>query len=390
MELKDIFGVLTPTLLLIFTATFVLIWRSNKEQFHSRDLAIAFLLNAIGFAGTWLLQDIAPRAAFLGCGFLAQLSIVFFARGVLSRLNIDVPYKLFAALQMVSMIFATTALFGFGSLSMVLIIISTISGIQAGVIAYKMQKTASKNIINLMTVSVLGVVAVLMPLSLLGAFFSNSASLNIETYQSSIEWITLHILAIILSTIGALCFILFSLNQAMVALQKQADTDELTGLSRRSRFEKDAMRVFAQEKRTPLPVSLIVMDIDKFKKINDKYGHLAGDKVLSRVGQLLQTTSRSTDIVGRIGGEEFAILLWNADIKGARLVAEQLRGTLENYDFGALLGGQSCTASFGVAQLEEGESYKDLFALADRALYRAKNTGRNRVSAATFVLEEAA
>ncbi|MEE9315198.1 MAG: GGDEF domain-containing protein [Rhizobiaceae bacterium] len=390
MEPKDILGVLTPSLLFIFAATFIFIWKSNKEQFHSRCLAMAFSLNAIGFSAVWLLNDYAPRAALLGCGVFAMGSMVFFARGILLRLSISVPYRLFIGLQIINIICSVIALYVYDSVFAILTLTGIISGLQTAIIAYKLQKKAEKNPINMTTVWVMALVAVLIPARMMSGYLTATNPLTIETYQSSVEWISLHLLVIVLSTMGALTFILYTLNQAMAAVQMQADTDELTGLARRGRFEQNAKRIFAQEKRTPLPVSLIVMDIDNFKSVNDKHGHLAGDAVLAQVGDMLKTSSRETDIIGRIGGEEFAILLWNADIKGARLVAETLRTSMENCDFGDLLDGENCTASFGVAQLEQGESYKQLFDLADRALYRAKNTGRNRVNAATFILEEAA
>ncbi|MEE9375118.1 MAG: GGDEF domain-containing protein [Rhizobiaceae bacterium] len=390
MEPKDILGVLTPTLLLIYAATFLFIWKSHKDQFHSRDFAIGFTLNAIAFGGTWLFHDIAPRVSFLACGLFAMSSVLFYARGVLLRIGISVPTKLFISTQLISIVLSSIALFVYDNVLMTMAITGSISGLQMGIIAYRLHKGAIKDSINSTTVAVVALAGILVPIRLANGLASADTSLTLSNYQSSVEWISLHLLVIVLSTMGALSFILFTLNQAMMAVQKLADTDELTGLNRRNRFEAEARRLFQQVKRTPLPLSLIVMDIDNFKSVNDKHGHLVGDQILKTTGALLKKSNRETDIIGRIGGEEFAILLWNADINGARLVAETIRSTLENHDFSALLGDDNCTASFGVAQLEQGEKYEQLFTLADSALYRAKNNGRNRVNAATFLLEAAA
>ncbi len=123
-----------------------------------------------------------------------------------------------------------------------------------------------------------------------------------------------------------------------------------------------------------------MLDIDHFKAINDTYGHLAGDDTLKTFGELLKGALRASDIIGRWGGEEFLIICPDSNLEGTVKLAEQLRLKIAQYDF-AHFG--NLYASFGVALHHRGEQVNALIARADKALYRAKEAGRNRVEAST-------
>ncbi len=170
-----------------------------------------------------------------------------------------------------------------------------------------------------------------------------------------------------------------------VELARAANCDALTGLANRhavALLGPELQRVTAHDQA----VSVVMLDIDHFKHINDDHGHAAGDAVLRSVARLLQTTVRQTDTVARWGGEEFVICLPGADLPVALGVAEKLRLALaaEHLAVGA---GRTLrlTASLGVAQLQTGETLADGIARADRALYLAKHGGRDRVAAAPLV-----
>jgi diguanylate cyclase (GGDEF)-like protein len=158
--------------------------------------------------------------------------------------------------------------------------------------------------------------------------------------------------------------------------------DALTSLNNRREFD----RVFALEvsraQQSGQPLSLIVLDIDHFKQINDKHGHQEGDRTLQQVARLIQLVpKRATDAAFRTGGEEFAILMCDTDKAGAVALAESLRSITERAQF--LGPNQPVTISLGIASLPgDGHDPASLMAAADRALYHAKRTGRNRVEAA--------
>ncbi|WP_376742241.1 GGDEF domain-containing protein [Ensifer canadensis] len=134
------------------------------------------------------------------------------------------------------------------------------------------------------------------------------------------------------------------------------------------------------------PLSLILCDIDHFKAINDAHGHAAGDRVLATFAGVLRDSVREADLVARIGGEEFAILLPGMDVDAAMAVAECIRERLAIHRFPVLGATESVTASFGLAQRDGSERFQAFSARADARLYRAKREGRDRVVAADMPL----
>ena len=160
--------------------------------------------------------------------------------------------------------------------------------------------------------------------------------------------------------------------------EMRAATDSLTGLPNQRAVNESLRRMAAQAIRSKTPLAAVVMDLDRFKQVNDVYGHAKGDEVLSSVGAVLRDGVRESDFAGRHGGEEFVILLPDTDGPGAITVAEKLRATIEELRVPLLEGRVS--ASFGIAILPTHALDPDqLVRAADRALYAAKNAGRNRV-----------
>lgn len=163
-------------------------------------------------------------------------------------------------------------------------------------------------------------------------------------------------------------------------LQEMAQTDELTGLCNRRFFVEQAEKELARSKRYGNPVSMIGFDIDHFKDVNDHYGHPAGDAVLREVSRICRETLRETDIIARIGGEEFGVILPECDMVHAAVAAERLRALVEacvcEYEGNRI----RCTISLGVAQYADGrDDLQGLMKRTDQALYRAKAAGRNRI-----------
>jgi diguanylate cyclase len=174
------------------------------------------------------------------------------------------------------------------------------------------------------------------------------------------------------------------LKQRLAQAEQEATIDALTGLANRRRFDA-ALREAAQHAAAEAtPLSLLIVDIDHFKRFNDTYGHSLGDSVLRLMGRLLVDQIKGRDIAARYGGEEFAVILPGTALAGGITVAEQLRQVLEtrpivNRTTGQRLGVVTC--SIGAAQYRPGEPVGDLIDRADRALYRAKAAGRNRALA---------
>lgn len=160
---------------------------------------------------------------------------------------------------------------------------------------------------------------------------------------------------------------------------RQADTDALTGLLNRLGFNGAFTREFERARRYHQPLSVVILDLDHFKRVNDEHGHAAGDRILAGVARLLETSVRESDVIARWGGEEFVVVAVMTEERGAAQLAEKLRARMAAAPSGP---SGTVTGSFGVAELQPDDSIEGLLHRADQALYRAKNGGRNRVERA--------
>ena len=157
-------------------------------------------------------------------------------------------------------------------------------------------------------------------------------------------------------------------------------TDALTGLYNRRHFEASADREFLRAVRYKNNLTFAIIDIDFFKKINDTYGHLCGDKILKDVAFIINDSFRKTDMVFRYGGEEFVVILTETDSQGAQIPLERLRERIANSEFTFKTQKLNVTISIGYASnLNDAEDAVELFSFADDALYKAKENGRNRI-----------
>ncbi|MEE4297862.1 MAG: GGDEF domain-containing protein [Pseudomonadales bacterium] len=206
--------------------------------------------------------------------------------------------------------------------------------------------------------------------------------------DGSPEWALLRYLALPAAYPGlGICMLLLVATDLSERMNDLAITDPLTAVLNRRGFLDATLRAISQARRSAQPLSLIMADVDHFKRINDSYGHAAGDRALTRFAAHLDSELRQSDLVGRIGGEEFALLLSNTDLETAAQVAERLRRTFAMATME--IGGArvQLTASFGVAALSSQDGdVEDLLERADQGLHAAKDGGRNRVCAAPLVV----
>jgi len=182
--------------------------------------------------------------------------------------------------------------------------------------------------------------------------------------------------------VGSLEQVVARQSEVIVDMRTKATRDPLTGVNNRGAFE-DALTEFVRRTRTMgMPLSLICMDVDHFKQINDTWGHPVGDRVLKRLAEKIRLQVRSDDVVARIGGEEFAVLLPGAHTEMVSGIAERIRSEVEDLSFSSLSGGFSVTMSVGYGALVGNEDGQAFYSRVDTALYQAKRAGRNRVVAA--------
>ncbi len=158
-----------------------------------------------------------------------------------------------------------------------------------------------------------------------------------------------------------------------------AVTDELTGLSSRRYFETRLTEEWSRGGRYGSPLAVACFDLDRFKAVNDRRGHAAGDRVLRRFGEIVRQEIRSSDVAGRLGGEEFAVLFPETEAQAARAVAERIRRRLSGERFELAGEAFRITVSAGVSEASKSDDREQMMFRADKALYRAKEAGRDRV-----------
>ena len=165
-----------------------------------------------------------------------------------------------------------------------------------------------------------------------------------------------------------------------VELKQQAITDSLTGMINHEHVFTELARVLSAAQREQIPLCVVMADLDHFKKVNDNYGHQAGDTVLEETSSRIKSSLRDFDLVGRYGGEEFMILLVNSTMDTAGMVAERIRKKVGNIPMPLKDQDITVTISMGIAAAGSNDSVETLVARADKALYNAKHGGRNQVS----------
>jgi diguanylate cyclase (GGDEF)-like protein len=222
--------------------------------------------------------------------------------------------------------------------------------------------------------------------TLLGiTFFLRAVSLDMLPVSGNMLTAGMHtsltyLLAPGFAILVAFGYILMQTERLQSHLRRQADTDYLTGLYSRRCLIQLAKAALKRAKFDNTPVSVIVMDLDRFKSINDRYGHQAGDSCLKSFAESLRVCLRPRDIIGRMGGEEFVAVLPTSTLDDATVAAERVRSYFEKLHTSHQEHRLSATVSIGVAcSDQDGHDFENLFKLADAALYQAKRNGRNRV-----------
>jgi len=191
--------------------------------------------------------------------------------------------------------------------------------------------------------------------------------------------VPIYVFSFVYLVVTNLGFVLLCKTRAEAETRLQARTDDLTGLANRRALDEEIAHALAGARRTGRPFAIVMVDVDRFKFINDTHGHGVGDLTLAAFSTRLAGVLREPDRAYRYGGEEFCLLLSDADLAGARTLAERAREQIMLPFEGTM---QALTASFGVTAWQPEDTFDTLFHRADRALYAAKAAGRNRVEAA--------
>jgi diguanylate cyclase (GGDEF)-like protein len=199
-------------------------------------------------------------------------------------------------------------------------------------------------------------------------------------FHQSVYWTTVMLSHALLSILLALTLITATAQRIIDTLRMESRTDPLSGLLNRRGFEEQAKMLLARSERHTAPAALVLGDLDYFKDVNDTYGHASGDRVIAAFGNRLRQVAGDSFLIGRIGGEEFAVFLPATSASAARLFAEGVRASFAATPVDGLPEHVRVTASFGIAVHGASEPLTSLLSRADHALYDAKRRGRDSVS----------
>ena len=378
MQIQSLFQLINPLAFLLFAGGFLAIYLANRSLIAARVFAMSYAIGAVAFTIDFF-RDGLPvvLGSFLTNGLYTATSVLFTAA-------ISIRY----AGRIPTAALSIAALGGFGAYAAyyfmepdIYLRSIFINFVNAGVLAvgvFAMRKAAKRAIDKVVFIvnALLAAQCVIRPL-LVGLFLDGP--MTIETYTSSLFYLSLHLVLGALAIAMAMSLLVAFSMETIEDLGRRSVTDVLSGVFNRRGFEEEAeaaMRAMAAGDAA----ALLLADIDRFKAVNDTYGHGFGDRVIAQMGALFRGYSNAGRIAGRLGGEEFALFIPGARLADAANIAEAMRRKFAAVEFEAADRRQSFAASFGVAQLQKDDSLFDLLARADEALYLAKETGRDRVA----------
>lgn len=363
-------------------------------------LATAFLMVAVydpaRVAARWLAFGYFLGMAYLGVEAVipfvthARVPVVFafavflaatvaFNAGVARKYAVAVPWRLMAAIYLISVAVVYFAQdLPRHSLSRMMVYQGpyfAMQAIAAGLIlSVRPRRGIDVALAALLMVSAVHFLGKPFLAAVLGGWGANPQAYVHSTYAMVSQTVgTIFAIAI------ALMMLVVLVHDLMADMAEKSETDTLSGLLNRRGFERQARRALQSGSEQAIPVSLVIADIDHFKSINDDFGHATGDRAIAAFAEFLRTAVSGRQVAGRIGGEEFAIVLPGTNLAAARLFAEGLRSVTAGLFVKGVPEARRFTASFGVAELVRGEGLSELLHRADKALYDAKKSGRDRV-----------
>ena len=371
-------SLLNPGIGLLFAAAFFLLWLNRRETYVAYAAgaytasALAFLILDVGPVLPMELQRLPANIGFLATGML-------FAAAIIKRYDLPVPWRTMAVTAGISITVFTWFLLVHPSIAARILSISIGAGIIAATVVVALWPIEKRHLIDRLLFWVAAFSAlnlIIRPIVLLslGGGFDDYVG-----FQQSVYWTTVQFTQAMVSIVAAISLMVAVAIDQIAELRRQVDDDNLSGLLNRRGFEAKAGTALRRCLEANTPVALMIADLDHFKLVNDNHGHAVGDAIIAAFGAHVRQIGPAHMIAGRIGGEEFALLVPGASIEAARQLAEAVRTGLRAACADRIPANLCPTASLGVAIGAPGTTLSTLMHEADQALYEAKRTGRNRV-----------
>jgi len=376
-----ILSTINPVVGLLFASTFFLIWRQQPHRIHILNWSMAFAIGSMGFAFEFLNHFNSDFKLINGINIFVPVCVMLIARGLCLRYTGQAPTRLLLAVLVLSDMAAIWINFVHHNALGRGLAISIGIGLMLGVAVRAIVKARLRDRIDVGITVAISLAATLVVTRPVVSFFIEGAP-KIGAIDTNSFWtVSLKVAGLYSLLVLSILFMLRIAADLFAELNQQSLTDSLSRLLNRRGFFA-AAETAALAATPALPVSVLLIDIDHFKKVNDSYGHQTGDRVIKAVAAMMQSFTPESGIVGRLGGEEFAIVLPNTSRLAASAFAEALRTSVHCQRHAEIPATHPVTVSIGLAE-GTGESLERLLHLADLGLYRAKNGGRDQVQMGT-------
>lgn len=373
----------------LFALAFLLVALNNRSGRVAGWFALAYLFGIAYVLSEFLVPLRGPPALVYTLSFGAFLgAMTAVTVGVARRYRQGVPWLALGAIIVLSLV-ANWFAFGLGreSLARMLVYQGPYALLQAiaGLLVWRSRRRQPADI-GLILLFALSAAQFLSKPFL--ALWTGGSGDTAADYMTTSYALLSQSLGAVLQVATGLLMLMVLVRDMLVEVTARSETDMLSGIFNRRGFELRALPTLETGMQSGVPVALVVADLDGFKQVNDSYGHHVGDAVIAAFAELLHRSSPEDAVIARMGGEEFAILLPDANLPTARLLAETIRSTFSRLPIRELPATHRATASFGVAEFDRQETLADLRRRADAALYQAKRNGRDRVCVASGLRED--
>nr|WP_298926786.1 GGDEF domain-containing protein [uncultured Erythrobacter sp.] len=374
---EAVLGLFVPAIALVLAVTFALLWRRMPDRTYVASIAAGFAMLASGFVWFHYFVSMNNLASILVMHVLFSATAIFLCWGLVKRANrhFSIPTAIFV--EIVAGVMMAAALVS-DDLRAWLFTVNLGHGLLFALTTQELSRSKDRGIIDNSLMFLAGLLSAIFFIRPVFTLFVQE-TLTEQAYRESGLYPLLLITVGVWALAISMTLLIAVLQDQIEDLKKDAEIDPLTGLRMRGAFEADAKDLLIERMDDHRAISMIVADIDHFKQVNDIWGHQTGDVAISNFGRLINDMVRDNDLCGRVGGEEFCILVSDCDGPQATRLAERLRLALATLMHDGMGPDLRLTASFGVSSWRTGEGYGAMFARADAALYAAKQGGRNTV-----------
>jgi diguanylate cyclase (GGDEF)-like protein len=372
-------ALLNPAIALTLAAAFLLLWLYRRHRFHLVMVAVAYAGSAVGFLLQYFVLPVGLPVSRLLSNLSFTIAVFALAGAIIARYGRKPPWGQMGLLGLGGIAGFSWFMFVEPDLTSRVFAINFAFGGICLIVAVELRTVHEKGAVEWMMIALALLSAVNFLVRPVAAMAIYGSYHTYDGFYTSVYWTTAVLSHAVFSLLIALSLFTDEALVMMNKLHSDSLTDALSGLLNRRGFEARASALIDACARTRLPVALIVADLDRFKALNDRHGHAAGDRVIAEFASRLKMAVGTRAVAGRLGGEEFAVLLPMADLAAARLLADAVRAVFSNAPIEGLPPEIRVTASFGVAARSGDESLAELTRRADEALYHVKRGGRDGV-----------